>query len=154
MDIDETARRVHLTAVEHGFWDKERNLGEMLMLVASELAECLEENRAGKPRVYWRCKYCGLEDDVMPSLDDGPHRIPNKGGVLGWIMELLGRQPYCPERNAFKPEGELVEVVDAIIRLFDTGQHMAGMTRYTLAEVMDIKMAYNAGREYMHGKAY
>jgi hypothetical protein len=53
-----------------------------------------------------------------------------------------------------KPEGELVEVADAIIRLLDTGHDMASKTRYTLSDVMAFKMIYNDDREHMHGKAY
>lgn len=33
---------------EKGFWDKERNIGEMLMLVTSELGEAMEAHRKGK----------------------------------------------------------------------------------------------------------
>jgi len=37
--------RIHLGNKEKGFWDKERNFGELLMLVTSELAEALEAHR-------------------------------------------------------------------------------------------------------------
>ena len=35
----------HATAKEKGFWDKERNVGEALMLVVTELAEAMEGYR-------------------------------------------------------------------------------------------------------------
>lgn len=130
MNIDETAGRIHKTAVEHGFWPPEgRNLGEMLMLVNTELAECLEEDRAGMPLVYWKCKVC--EEIFL---------------AVGSVRDCCG-QPL-------KPEGALVEVADAIIRLLDTGHEMASRTQYMISEVMDIKMDYNDSREHMHGKAY
>ncbi len=35
----------HETAVEKGFWDSDRNIGEALMLVVTELAEAMEAYR-------------------------------------------------------------------------------------------------------------
>ena len=36
--LNELAKLCHSIAVEKGFWDKERNIGEALMLVVTELA--------------------------------------------------------------------------------------------------------------------
>jgi len=144
MDIDETARLVHLTAVEHGFWDKERNMGEMLMLVTSELAECLEENRAQRPLVYWRCKDCDWPLYSEPKVTGNFHI---RGGGIG-------RNCNYHSAVSFKPEGELIEIVDAIIRLLDIGQHLSGQTTFTLSDALVLKMRYNKTREHMHGKAY
>jgi hypothetical protein len=132
-DIDDMARKIHLNAVEHGFWDKDRNLGEMLMLATSELAECLEENRNSKPAVYWKCKECGRELS-------GKHTHTSK------------MTSVC--HGTLKPEGELVEIIDAIIRLLDTGQHIANQNGYELSAILDMKMRYNDTREYKHGKEY
>lgn len=41
-------KKIHSIAKSKGFWDKERNLGEMFMLVISELGECLEAHRKGR----------------------------------------------------------------------------------------------------------
>lgn len=38
----------HKIAKEKGFWDKERNVGEMLMLVVTELGEALEAHRTNQ----------------------------------------------------------------------------------------------------------
>lgn len=132
MDVDDLAIAIHQTAVDHGFWTHPRNLGEMLMLVVSECAEALEEDRDGKPLVYWKCKDCGYETD-------DPHDSARYA---------------CENGEPMKPEGSLVEVIDAIIRLFDTGADMARRTQYRLSDVLDIKMDYNKQREHMHGKAY
>ena len=35
----------HSIAKEKGFWDKERNIGEALMLIVTELAEAMEAHR-------------------------------------------------------------------------------------------------------------
>lgn len=127
-DIDELAVVIHQTARDHGFWDKERNFGEMLMLVTSELAEALEEDRAGKPSVYWKCTGCG--------------------------GETLEQTDVACRNGLMKPEGALVEIADAIIRLCDIGHAEASMTKFTLGWVIEHKMEYNTQREHMHGKAY
>ena len=134
-EVDALAARIHQTAVDHGFWDKDRNLGEMLMLVCSELAECLEEDRERRAHVWFRHK------------DDCVHEPLNS------LQDLIGPAREDCTCNP-KPEGALVEVADAIIRLFDTGHDMASRTRYTLSEVMLIKMDYNDTRSHMHGKRY
>lgn len=46
---NDLAAHVHRTAKQKGFWDKERNDGEMLALVHSEVSEALEALRHGNP---------------------------------------------------------------------------------------------------------
>ncbi len=43
--LGELTRLCHETAVEKGFWDQERNVGEALMLIVTELAEAMESYR-------------------------------------------------------------------------------------------------------------
>ena len=43
------AKDVHDTAVSKGWWDKDRNDGEMLCLMHSEISEALEAIRKGNP---------------------------------------------------------------------------------------------------------
>ncbi|MDP2938898.1 MAG: nucleotide pyrophosphohydrolase [Candidatus Omnitrophota bacterium] len=43
--IKELTRLCHKIAKEKGFWDEKRNLGEMLMLVVTELSEAMESYR-------------------------------------------------------------------------------------------------------------
>lgn len=101
--LNELANDIYETNKEKGFWDKERNVGEMLMLVNSELGEAMEAHRKD------------LMDDHLPNY-----------------------------------KGFDVEVVDAIIRLFD----MAGGLNIDLDKIMSEKLAYNASRERLHGKKY
>jgi NTP pyrophosphatase (non-canonical NTP hydrolase) len=46
-----------------------------------------------------------------------------------------------------KPEGEAVELADAIIRILDTAYHMG----WDIEEIIKAKMAYNRTRPYKHG---
>lgn len=43
--LKELCDECHAIAKEKGFWDKERNVGEALMLVVTELAEAMEGYR-------------------------------------------------------------------------------------------------------------
>jgi len=43
--LNELSQICHSVAVEKGFWDKERNIGEALMLIVTELAEAMEAHR-------------------------------------------------------------------------------------------------------------
>ncbi len=45
LTINEWSAYCHSIAKEKGFWDKERNVGEALMLVVTELAEAMEGYR-------------------------------------------------------------------------------------------------------------
>lgn len=52
MQIDDTARAIHENAKQHGWWDGDRQLPEILCLCHSELSEALEEYRNYKPMCY------------------------------------------------------------------------------------------------------
>ena len=43
--LNELAELCHAIAMEKGFWDRERNIGEALMLIVTELAEAMEAHR-------------------------------------------------------------------------------------------------------------
>jgi len=45
LTLEEWASLCHGIAVEKGFWDEKRNLGEALMLIVTELAEAMESYR-------------------------------------------------------------------------------------------------------------
>ncbi len=45
LTLNEWSQRCHAIAKEKGFWEKERNVGEALMLVVTELAEAMEGHR-------------------------------------------------------------------------------------------------------------
>lgn len=112
-------------------WEADRNLGEMLMLAVSELAEALEEHRAGRGVYYHQ------------------HRqpCPAQGDGLGIPADQLGA---CSGAPLCKPEGVAVEMADCLIRVLDT-MYSLGVD---IDAVVEEKMAYNAARPFKHGKAY
>jgi NTP pyrophosphatase (non-canonical NTP hydrolase) len=46
--LNDMAKTIYQNNKEKGFWDKERNMGETLMLVVTELAEAMEAYRKGQ----------------------------------------------------------------------------------------------------------
>lgn len=46
--LNKSAQIIFQNNKAKGFWDKERNVGELLMLVTSELGEAMEAHRKGK----------------------------------------------------------------------------------------------------------
>lgn len=50
--LNELAESIHRNAVDHGFWDGDRNFGEMIALAHSELSEALEAHRSREPEFY------------------------------------------------------------------------------------------------------
>lgn len=45
IELNKLAESIYKANKEKGFWDSERNIGELLMLVVTELAEALEAHR-------------------------------------------------------------------------------------------------------------
>jgi NTP pyrophosphatase (non-canonical NTP hydrolase) len=92
---------VNNIAVEHGWWKGERNDGEMIALMHSELSEALEALRHGNPASEHIPQFTGVEE----------------------------------------------ELADVVIRIMD----YALAKKHRVAEAIVAKIAFNAGREYMHG---
>jgi NTP pyrophosphatase (non-canonical NTP hydrolase) len=70
----------HGLAREKGFWNQDRNVGEMLMLIVSELGEAVEAHRKGE---------FGLEkkDTFEDELADTAIRLFDLCGGLGIDLE-------------------------------------------------------------------
>jgi len=95
MTLNDWASEIHQNAVDHGWWESDREFAEVVALCHSELSEALEEDRNGRPLMY--CTPCGENID--------PERCIDCNGVG-------------------KPEGKAVEMVDCMIRILDYLAHV------------------------------
>ena len=67
-------------ALSKGWWDKDRNNGELLMLMVSELAEALEGLRHGNPPSEHIGEFSAVEEE----LADVVIRIMDTAMARGW----------------------------------------------------------------------
>lgn len=134
-DLNSLAREVHEANRAKGFWDEPRSLCETTMLIVTELAEAVEEERAGNAGLY----YLDAEANEVVLAGD---THANWDGLVRSKARASG---------PLKPEGVDVELIDALIRLLD----LLGARGTDVERLLEQKLAYNrAGRGHRHGKAY
>jgi len=122
MMLNKLRDEVHKNAVEHGWWEKEREFGSLIALMHSELSEALEEHRNGhEPTEIY---FSGVEPY------DGRFETSEK-----------------PNEVCQKPEGIPAELADVIIRILD----YCGKKNIDIEEAIRIKHEYNKTRPYRHG---
>lgn len=136
-DLTNLAKDVFEANAAKGFWNRERPLTETTMLIITELAEAVEEERAGRDAVWYSHDVDGetvewYEDEVAVDAHG------------------LVRPDDNPSKGPFKPEGIDIELIDALIRLLD----LLGSREVDVDELLKQKLAYNATRKPRHGKAY
>lgn len=137
MNIQEISKQIHENAKAKGFWDKERNLGEMLMLIVSEVSEAMEADR--KSLYYDPATRYRKDKDLTPNgakwafdIVDSSHNA-----WFNWFQAEV--------KNSFEDE-----MADTVIRILD----LCYSRNIDLEWHIKQKMRYNAMREHMHGKKY
>jgi hypothetical protein len=61
--IDHLARECHEVSVTKGWWESERNDGELIALIHSEASEMLEGLRHGNPKSDHIPEFCAGEEE-------------------------------------------------------------------------------------------
>lgn len=105
MDYSKFAQEVHQNALDHGFWDEEKDIDEIISLIHSEWSEALEELRAGRPMVWFECKEITNDPSICNPKD--------KTDCLNYETKET-----CAYRGK-KPEGIAVELIDGCLRIID-----------------------------------
>ena len=130
--LNELARDIYLANDAKGFWPDnphERNKGELLMLVTSELAEGLEALRKGRT--------CEANLDVFEEILEGRHGAMSNQDFAFAFKDAI--------KDTFEDE-----IADAMIRLLD----MCGALGIDIERHIKFKLEYNATRPAKHGKAF
>jgi NTP pyrophosphatase (non-canonical NTP hydrolase) len=135
--INALSFKIHDANRAKGFYTSDRNIGELLALIHSEVSEALEAHRAdnfyskkaGSPERYWYI-------DGMADKDYGTSFNDDK--VFKQQFEKL-------VKNTFEDE-----LADIMIRVMD----LAAYTGVNLESHVKAKMRYNKLRPHKHGKQY
>jgi NTP pyrophosphatase (non-canonical NTP hydrolase) len=122
------AKKIYQANKEKGFWDKERNIGEMLMLITGELSEGLEALRKGRK----------MDQDRLMGYLEQADDIHKEGG---FAIDAFESQV----KDTFEDE-----IADALIRILD----MCGGLGIDIEFHVKEKLMYNSTRSRLHGKDF
>ena len=124
MTINDLVKDAHEAAVKKGFYQESVNVGDLMMLIVSELGEAAEARRCNR--------FCRNDIDVF--MEHWEHEKD---------FNALSYAHYI--RGTFEEE-----IADTIIRLAD----LCGYLGIDIERHITAKMKYNETRPYKHGKDY
>ena len=165
--LEQLATAIHENAVEHGWWDEERPFDEIAALCSSELAEALEESRAGRAMVW----YDGDKPEgIAVEMADCLIRILDYFGKVGFVQ---GYQTISKAKREKKTLSAAIMATNYELAAANksTGHmghlrdiHMAsaaceivgwfGNIELDVLAVVREKHEYNKTRPYKHGKKF
>lgn len=130
--INELSKQIHQNAKNKGFYEGEKNIGEMLALIHSEVSEALEADRKNNyTRLQKEWHIRGLADANF--------------GITFSNDEIFKDKFEAFVKNTFEDE-----LADIMIRVMD----LAGYKGIDLESHIKAKMRYNSLRKHKHGKKY
>lgn len=123
LTVSKLVKEAYETAKAKGWHDKPTSSLEIHALIHSEISEATEEVRNSAPPIY----------QLRTAPGKGLH-----------FRILPDSKLWKPD---LKPEGELIELADAVIRIAD----YCGSRGYDLEAAIRLKMEFNKTRSYRHG---
>ena len=129
--LNKLSQEIHENAKSKGFFDSEKNIGEMLCLIHSEVSEALEADR--------KSHYADVSNIQLKGMADS-----NFGHAYQYddIFKLGFEEDV---KNSFEDE-----LADVIIRVLD----LCAFKGIDIESHIKAKMRYNSMREHKHGKNY
>lgn len=96
--LNSLASEIHTIAVDHGWWEQERNDGECVALMHSELSEALEGMRHGNPASDKIPEFSQVEEEyadcIIRILDHAHRRGWDIAGSVLSKIEYNRNRPY------------------------------------------------------------
>lgn len=133
--INKLASEVYENARNKGFYDQEKNIGEMLCLIHSEVSEALEADREGR---YFKTSPNIKTWWILAMADPD------------FIDTFFADKDFKEAFDAHVKNTFEDELADIVIRVMD----LAAFKRVDLESHIKAKIRYNSLRERMHGKKY
>ena len=124
MNIKEIQQEIHKVNVEKGFWEDRKNVGEVLMLIVSELGEALDAHRANK-----KANVEAFDARAIDRTEPEDYQIDFQQCI----------------KDTFEDE-----IADTVIRILDMCEGFG----IDLERHIELKLEYNKTRPYKHGKNY
>ena len=96
--VNQLAEEIHQTAIDHGWWEYDRDPLHIMMLIVTELAEAAEGYKQGNPNDSHLPEYPSIDveiiDVIIRCLDYLGHRGTPAGNVLIAKMNYNKQRPY------------------------------------------------------------